>query len=84
MNDVNEFLKVSIFSSLVVFLILGNAWALHWIFSLDLRYMQDIFISAFLSIFVTIVELTICRIVTGKLRIRIVWEEPCEQSDEVQ
>lgn len=80
----NDFLKFSIITSLIIFLIGGNAWVLHSIIDLNIAYLKDTFISVLLTFFITTIELVIFRMITGKLRIRIVWEEPGKESHEVQ
>jgi hypothetical protein len=80
----NDFLKVSLITCAIIFLVGGNAWALHSVVDLNIAYLKDTFISVLLTFFITAIELVVFRMITGKLRIRIVWETPSKESHEVQ
>jgi hypothetical protein len=70
----NDFLRLALALSVIVWLIAGNAWGLHHLFELDLSYLLDTWLSAFGAISLTIIEVIIFRMATRKLKVRLVWE----------
>lgn len=70
----NEFLKIILIASIVITLYVVNHILFDLIFNLDNAYVKNIAWSVLFSMFFTALEITLFRIFTGRLNIKLVWE----------
>ncbi len=67
----NDFLKIVFATCAVIGLIGANAWLFNRFFELDMDYL---FVAVITVFFMTALEVTIFRVITGKLKVKLTFE----------